>query len=123
MTQRELASLSTDQLLGMYEDISLKEFDAIELGDMPLVQKLIEKQVSLDQEIRARGVEARRKMVQWLSHHNPQARINTAKALLAIAPQEARSALELLASRGPSIQRLDARMCIRQLEEGVFKPT
>ena len=120
---REFAVLSIERLIRIYEGVSVEEFDALELGDMPLVRKLFDKLESIDREIRARGVEARRKMVQLLSHHNPQVRINAAKALLAIAPQEARSALELLASRGPSIQRLDARMCIRHLEEGVFKPT
>ena len=119
----EFAVLSIEQLVGIYEGVSVEEFDALELGDMPSVRKLFSKLKSVDQEIRARGIEARRKMLPLLNHRNPQVRINAAKALLAIAPQEARSALELLAFRGPSIQRLDARMCIRHLEEGVFKPT
>jgi hypothetical protein len=120
---REFAVLSIEQLVRIYEGVSVEEFDALELGDMPLVRKLFDKLESIDREIRARGVEARRKMLPLPNHRNPQVRINAAKALLAIAPQEARSTLELLASRGPSIQRLDARMCIRHLEEGVFKPT
>ena len=120
---REFAVLSVEQLVGIYEGVSVEEFDALELGDMPSVRKLFSKLESVDQEIRARGIEARRKMLPLLNHRNPQVRINAAKALLAIAPEEARSALELLASRGPSIQRLDAKMCIRHLEEGVFKPT
>jgi HEAT repeat protein len=79
--------------------------------------------MAVDAFIRGRGVDARRMLVPLLDHRNAQVRINAAKALLAVVPERARATLEALASNAPSIQRLDARMCLNHLDKGIFKPT
>jgi hypothetical protein len=56
-------------------------------------------------------------------HPNAQVRITSDKATLAIAPVEARAALERLAKSLDSPQRLDAGMCLWNMDRGIFKPT
>ena len=56
------------------------------------------------------------------SRDNPQVRLNAAWATLAVAPIEARGALEEIASLGLVPQTAEAKITLRHLDNGSFKP-
>jgi hypothetical protein len=114
---------SIQDLIAAYLDVSLREAEAVERGETAKVRRLFDERMQLDRSIRARGLQARKSLIPLLEHRNAQVRLNTAKHLLAVAPNEARATLEDLAAHGPSQQRGDAGMCFWYMEKGIFKPT
>jgi hypothetical protein len=79
--------------------------------------------MKIENVLRARGLEARRALLPLLKHRHPQVRLDAAKHLLGIAPEEAQASLEDLAAHGPDQQRGAAGMCLWYVEQGIFKPT
>jgi hypothetical protein len=94
---------------------------------------LIKHLQAIEEILRARGPEARKVLVPLLSYRpgslqlfadqTAQVRLNAAKELLAVVPDEARATLEELAAHGPSFQSGSAGMCLQLLDDGIFKPT
>ena len=114
---------SIQDLVAAYLDVSLREAEAVERGEAAQVRRLFDKRMQLDRSIRSRGLQARKSLMPLLEHRNAQVRLNAAKHLLAVAPNEARATLKDLAAHGPSQQRGDAGMCFWYMEKGIFKPT
>jgi hypothetical protein len=55
-------------------------------------------------------------------HQSMQVRLNAAKSTLAVAPEAARQELRAIADSREYPQAGDAGMCLRNLDEGIFKP-
>ena len=133
MKKPDLSALSTEQLVAMYIDISTQEAEALERNLLRRVNKLIDQERAVDETLRERGPEARRALIPlldyvgqkspWFAAERAQVRLNAAKTLLAIVPEQARATLEELAARAPGDQKLSASMCLWHLETGVYKPT
>ncbi len=133
MTSRNYSEMSDEELAKAFVEISVSEADAIGLGKVRTMRKLFDQLRALKETLRARGPEARRVLVPFLSYSPPsasifadqaaQVRLNAARELLAVVPEQARAALEDLAANGPSAQSGRAGMCLQFLEDGVFKPT
>jgi Domain of unknown function (DUF2019) len=132
MTNRQYSDMSDEQLGKAFVEISVKEADAMGLRDSRAVNKLIKQLRAVKEVLRARGPEARKVLQPLLSYpasRSPfadqaaQVRLNAAKELLAVVPEQARATLEHLAAHGPSAQSGDAGMCLQFLQDGVFKPT
>jgi hypothetical protein len=133
MTTRQYSAMSDQQLAEAFVEISVKEADAKGRRDSRTVNKLIKQLRAIEETLRARGPEARKVLVPLLSYRvrpspffadqTAQVRLNAAKELLAVVPDQARATLEDLAARGPSAQSGSAGMCLQLLEDGVFKPT
>lgn len=77
----------------------------------------------VDRELRARGQAARMLLLRLFDHPNIQVRLNAAALSLAVAPTEARRALEAIARSNQYPQAGEAGMLISGLETGTFKPT
>jgi Domain of unknown function (DUF2019) len=123
MKKDDWTSQSIQDLVAAYLDVSLREADAVERGEIAKVRKLFDERMQIDRSIRSRGLQARKSLIPLLKHRNAQVRLNAAKQLLAVAPKEARATLEDLAAHGPSQQRGEAGMCFWYMENGIFKPT
>jgi hypothetical protein len=74
-------------------------------------------------ELRVRKGDQRRALLALYDHPSVQVRLKAAKATLAVAPLEARAALEAIRASNWQPQALDAGMSLRNLDNGVFKPT
>lgn len=100
---------------------------------MRTVHKLYKQLCAVKATLRARGPEARKVLVPLLSYaaasepfaedRAAEVRLNAAKELLAVVPEQARATLEDLAAHGPSFQSGSAGMCLQLWQDGVFKPT
>jgi Domain of unknown function (DUF2019) len=125
--------MSNEQLANAFVEISIKEADAMGLRKSREVNSLIRQLRAVEETLRSRGLEARKALVPLLGYSDArssfakeleaQVRLNAAKELLAVVPEQARATLEDLAAHGPSAQRGDAGMCLQFLDDGVFKPT
>ena len=133
MTNRQYSEMSDEQLAQAFVEISIKQADAIGLRRVRTTNKLFEELRSVAETLRARGLAARNVLVPLLSYSavpspfakdgTAQVRLNAAKELLAVVPDQARATLENIAAHGPSAQRGRAGMCLQLLDDGVFKPT
>jgi hypothetical protein len=65
---------------------------------------------------------ARRALIPLLEHPNPQVRLKSAITTLALAPEAARRALQIISDRNEYPQAADARGMMSDLDEGRFIP-
>ena len=74
--------------------------------------------VDIRDELKARGIEARRCLLRLLEHDNRQVRLQAAKVVYPVARTEATPCLQALAAAVfPDPQCFDARMTLRRLQE------
>lgn len=73
--------------------------------------------------LKAMPGDKRSALLPLLEHPNLEVRLRAAKATLAVAPEAARAALVALTRIQHTPQAGDAGMCLRALDEGIFKPT
>jgi hypothetical protein len=115
--------MDTDQLIASYTEISVREDEAIDMHQMRKVRRLFDQLMVIKDVLRARGPDARRALIPLLSHRNAQVRLNAAKELMAVVPEQARATLEDIAENGPGQQSGDSGMFLRAIDEGEFRPT
>lgn len=90
----------------------------------------------IEDELKARGSEhsrdlmplashgdQRRALLSLYDHPNLQVRLIAVTNSLALAPEEDRRVLQAIADSREYPQAGDAGMCLRNLDEGIFKPT
>jgi len=133
MSEDRYSDMTNDQLAHAFLKISIDEADALGRSKMRVVNKLVKHLQAVEAVLRTRGPEARKVLVPLLTYQPgslrlfadqiAQVRLNAAKELLAVVPDQARATLEDLAARGPSFQSGSAGMCLQLLDDGVFKPT
>ncbi|MBA3516638.1 MAG: DUF2019 domain-containing protein [Rhizobiales bacterium] len=120
MRHANLKRLTLPQLLGRFVEIALAQDEARLYLDVKKANMLYAKMEEIDDELRARGREARLALLTLYEHRNMQVRLKAAVNTLGVAPDRARFALEeIRASRTP--QALDAGSSLRNLDRGVFK--
>jgi hypothetical protein len=78
---------------------------------------------AISQELKGRSEDQRRALLSLYHHPNMQVRVKAAKATLAVAPRDARKALEEIKASGWQPQALEAGMSLWNLDRGIFKPT
>jgi hypothetical protein len=74
-------------------------------------------------ELRARPGDQRRALVPLLQHGNIQVMLKAALSTLALEPKKARMVLEAISLSRRQPQALEAGTSLRDLDDGVFKPT
>ena len=118
-----LARLSIDDLIQRYVQIGLEQYEALLDLDTRRFNRLFDRMIEVEQELGVRGRDARLQLLTLYEHPNAQVRLNAFKETLAVAPKQARKALEELADSVEYPQAGDAGMCLWALDEGIFKPT
>jgi hypothetical protein len=119
----KLAAMTDDALVQRFEQIALAQFDAIRVDNNAKFNRLYRQMDEVDNELRDRGLEARRLLSRLYDHPNPQVRLKAAVRSLAIDPNGARAVLEAIKESREQPQALDAGMSLLNLDRGVFKPT
>ncbi len=122
MIQGELDSLTEEQLVERFTDISLRQYDVLQIHDTKTYTKLFHRLHAVAGVLRKRGLDARRALLPLLAHENAQVRLNAVHELLAIEPLRARATLAALAKFAPRPQRLPAGMALMRLDSGEYKP-
>ncbi|WP_336067908.1 DUF2019 domain-containing protein [Nitratireductor rhodophyticola] len=113
---------SDAQLLARAAEIGVAQDHALLGNEIARFNKLFDELMSIKNELRARPGDRRRLIMELYKHRNMQVRLNSAKATLAIAPEEARALLEWIAASKHNPQAGDAGMCLWALDEGIFVP-
>lgn len=123
MSDAQLGTLSTEQLVERYVKLSLEQFDATQVDDHETYNELFDELSTISKVLRGGGADTHRALLPLLSHENAQVRFNAAHDLLAIEPKSARAALEWVAKWGSGPQRGSAGMSLHSLDSGQNKST
>jgi hypothetical protein len=123
MKRFNLTKMTVDQVVERLAEIGVAQDRALISGEIGKVNRLMDKVQAIDNELRMRGREARLALLSLYDHPNMQVRVLAVKLTVAVAPQQARAALEAIRASQHQPQALDAGMCIRNIDNGVFKPT
>jgi hypothetical protein len=116
-----LTAMSVDELLERFEEICLVEDEVTNDYEEEAPKKYNECYDALQavhEELKARGVEARRGLMRFYDHYNPQVRLKAATLSYRVAPEPARRCLEALRDTKLLGQRLAAGMTLRGIDDG-----
>ncbi|MBM3543991.1 MAG: DUF2019 domain-containing protein [Alphaproteobacteria bacterium] len=123
MRPGELQMMSVAQLVERFEAIALAQDEAILYDEIKKFNRLFGQMENVKEELKSRVGDQRRALMVLYEHPNAQVRLKAAKATLAVAPQEARRLIEVIADSHEFPQAGDAGMTLLALDEGIFKPT
>src|SRR5882757_5288587 len=96
MMSPTLESMTVNQLVDRFVAICLAQDQALLEEEYEQFTRLFERMEVVKLELKARPDDQRKALLSLYDHPNAQVRVKAAKATLAIAPQEARRALERL---------------------------
>lgn len=122
MNGRPLRSETVEELVSRFVEIGVAQGAALDRFDSASFNRRIGVLIAVEDELKKRD-HSRSALVALLDHPNLQVRLNAAKATLAIAPEKARLVLKGIQATHRMPQAADAAGCLRNLEQGIFKPT
>jgi Domain of unknown function (DUF2019) len=123
MKKTNLQNATVDQLVELFVEIALEQDHASRWHDIAKYNRLYGKMDDVKRELNRRDGDQRRALVALLDHPNAQVRLKAAISTLAIAPEAARRALQLISDRNEYPQAADARGMMRAVDEGSYVPT
>jgi len=116
------SQLSTDQLIDRFERCAVEQGDAFDYSLITRVNRLIDELVELEAELKRREPDQRSALIPLLTHKHVNVRFRSALALLAVATEEAREALQNIVALKRYPQTADAIRMLRSLDEGRYVP-
>jgi Domain of unknown function (DUF2019) len=122
MKQQHLSRLTAEELLERFVALGVEQDKAENDDDMPSVKRIFWLIDEVVTELKSRPGDQRRLLTSLYDYPNMNVRLKAAKATLAVVPQAARRSIEAIAASTWAPQCYDARVCLRMLDEGVFKP-
>ncbi len=122
MKQVKLQEMTVNQLVDRFAEIGIAQYDAAMGGAIRKINQLFTQMRAVDNELRARGREARLGLLRLYEHPNIQVRLEAAKCTIGIAPVAARKVIEDVKKSDWFPQAGDAGITLRYLDEGIFKP-
>ncbi|HLH47728.1 MAG TPA: DUF2019 domain-containing protein [Roseiarcus sp.] len=125
MSEGQYSGLTVSQLVARFAAMAIEQDEAEKdsaMGDIAKINRLFVQMQTVAEELKNRPGDQRRALLPLFGHPNMQVRLKAAKATLAVAPQEARQALESIAASRWYPQAGDAGMCLWALDEGIFVP-
>jgi Domain of unknown function (DUF2019) len=115
--------MTVDQLVERFTVIALDQDKALLMDNYAKFNRLFDLMEAVEQELKAREDDQRRVLLRLYDHPNAQVRLKAVEATLAVAPERARRALEIIAGSREYPQAGAAGMTLDALDEGIFKPT
>lgn len=115
--------MPTEDIVARFVEISVAQDNALMDDETAAFNRLYREKSVLLEELKSRTGDQRSALLDLFSHENPQVRLNAATATLAIAPTAAKQVLQALTVNKLRPQALDAGSCLRNLEDGIFKPS
>ncbi len=123
MLARDLSAMTIELLVWRFVEIAVRQDECLLANEVAKYNRLFRQIQEIVQELKSRPGDQRRALMDLYDHPNMQARVKAAKATLAVAYGPARAVLEAIRDSGWQPQALDAGMCIRNLDNGVFVPS
>lgn len=121
--KRNLQTMSTTELLDLFVEGAVAQFNAELRSDIQRQNKLIKEGWEIVGELKGRPGDQRCELIRLYDHPNVQVRLNAARLSLAVAPVAARALIQSIAHSRKYPQAGDAGMCLYALDNGIFKPT
>jgi hypothetical protein len=118
-----LSSLSVEELVKRFADITSQQYPAVMGNDVQTYNKLYAQMDAVCQELKTRSGDQRRALFPLYGHSNMQVRLVAARRTLALNYNDARRVIEDVANSGKQPIAGDAGMTLWNLDRGVFKPT
>ncbi len=118
----KLQELTINELVGRFVDLGIAQDKAELYGEISKYNRLFKEMTAVDEELRARGREARLALLALYDHPNMQVRVKAAIKTLGVAPEAARKVLEAIRASKWQPQAMDAGMILRGLDDGEYKP-
>jgi hypothetical protein len=115
--------MSVEELVKQFADHALQQDEALLDDEISKVNRLFWKLREIERELKTRQGDQRSALLSLYQHPNAQVRVKAMTATLAVAPIQARSALQALANSKEYPAALEAGTTIRGLDRGIFKPT
>jgi cytochrome c oxidase assembly protein Cox11 len=123
MKRTMVSKMTTEQLVQLFAELAVEQDAALLYRAQREVNRIFWKVEEIKNELKSRPGDQRAALLSLYDHKNMQVRLKAAKATLAIAPEAARAALEVIKASGWQPQALDAGMSLGELDRGVYKPT
>jgi hypothetical protein len=122
MKRVKLQELTINELVGRFADLGIAQDKAELYGEISKYNRLFKEMTAVDEELGARGREARLALLTLYDHPNMQVRVKAAIKTLGVAPEAARKVLEAIRASKWQPQAMDAGMILRGLDDGEYKP-
>jgi hypothetical protein len=122
MTLAKVEGMTVPQLVEYFIAIALAQDNAMRIDDSTTYNRLFRQMGVVENELKAQSGDQRRALLPLLDHPNAQVRLTSAVATLALAPEAARVALQIISDRNEYPQAARARGMMRAVEEGTFVP-
>jgi hypothetical protein len=123
MSPVRIQNLTNEQLVEQFVEIALDQESALFKRETSKFNRLFDRKIDIVNELKSRAGDQRRLLLNLFNHANIQVRLNAAKATLAVAPQTARTQLQVIRDSKEYPQAFDAGMAIRGLDDGTYRPT
>ena len=112
---------TVDQLAERFAQLACDMGAAVLDSETRRFNRMFPKMQAIDRELRSRGREARMALSPLLEHEDRFVRYYAAKYLLGLVPDRARHVIEEIAKFRFDALSGDAGMCLRALDEGIFR--
>jgi enoyl reductase-like protein len=122
MTSVSLTTMTVAELVQRFTQLAVQQNNALD-GDVPEATRLYWELEHIEAELKRRPGDQRTALMTLYKHLDMQVRLKAALATLAVAPQAARDQLESIRASGARYQAAEASMSIRNLDNGIFKPS
>jgi len=123
MKHSDLSVLSNEVLVARFRDTALEENEALLDSDIVTVNRLVEERMAIDAELRVRGTEARKALLILLDDDDWRVRFEAARMCLAVAPERALTVIKEVKASEYMPVAAEASATLRNLADGIFKPT
>jgi hypothetical protein len=121
MKRLMLREMTVAELVDRFIAIALDEDKA--MLDTAKFNRLFWELDAVNEELKSRPGDQRRALLPLLDHSNAQVRLQSAIATLAVAPESARQALQIISDRQEYPQAADARGMMRALDNRTYVPS
>jgi hypothetical protein len=122
VTSQEFEDPPTEQLVARFIEVAQKMGAAVLDSETQRFNRLFPQMEAIDQELRARGREARMALSPLLENGDRFVRYYAAKYMIGLLPGRARSVIEEVAKYKYDALCGDAAMCLYALDKGISKP-
>lgn len=122
MKRVRLSSLSVEQLVNLFVELSVEQDVALLSNAQAKVNRLYWKIDAIGNELKSRPGDQRSALLPLYDHKNMQVRLKAAHATMALMPDVARAQLEAIRASGWMPQAGDAGMSLIHLDQGIYKP-
>jgi hypothetical protein len=123
MKPAKVEGMTVTQLVEYFMAIALAQDKAMRIDDSATYNRLFRQMEVVEKELKAHKGDQRQALLPLLDHPNAQVRLTSAIATLALAPEAARRALQIISDREEYPQAADARGMMRAVDEGSFVPS